>query len=220
MSGMMRNDRKRIATKASWSGRAGALALVGTGLVTALAAAEVASSPDNGAMSRAIVQQKVADGQPPTAAAVRDDKPISPDQMLADAETYEREMKRVVEHAETLRANARRTHDIIRMTCVDDRYGQIKQVWIIAKPRFETIKGLRADEFHMRAQFTIIREGADRMAQLAAEIETCTGDSLDPGIAGRLEEEGRGPNGTVTDPTLPPDPQLDVQRPQQASPYQ
>jgi hypothetical protein len=196
------------------------LALVGTGLVTALAAAEVGSSPDEGAMSRTIVQQKVADGQPPTAATVRDDKAISPDEMLADAERYEREMKQAIEHAETLRANARHSHDIIRMTCVDDRYGQMKQVWTIARPRFRTIPGLRADEFHMRAQFTVIRTGADRMAQLAAEIETCTGDSLDPGIAGRLEEEGRGPNGSVTDPTLPADPIVDLHRPEQASPYQ
>jgi len=218
MSGMMRNDRKRFSTKVRWSGRAGMLALVGTGLVTALAAAEVARSPDDGAMSRAIVQQKVAEGQPPTGAGVRNDKPISLDEMLIDSEKYEREMKRAVEHAEALRANARRSHDIIRMTCVDDRYGQMRQVWTIAKPRFESIKGLREDEFHMRAQFTIIREGADRMAQLAAEIETCTGDSLDPGIAAQLEEE-RGPGGTIVDPTLPPDPMLDVARPEQASPY-
>jgi hypothetical protein len=169
-------------------------------------------------MSRAITHQRVAAADPPPAAGGRNDKAMTADEMLAAADKFEREMKRTFEHAETLRVNARRTRDIIRMTCVEDRYGQIRQIWIIAKPRFETIKSLRDDEFPMRAQFTIIREGADRLRQLADEIENCTGDSLDSPAAGLVDEAGQNP-GSIVDPTLPADPVLDVPRAPDASPY-
>ncbi|HVU51392.1 MAG TPA: hypothetical protein VHL80_11930 [Polyangia bacterium] len=195
-----------------------ALAIVGTAFVTALAAAQMAAKTDDAAMSRTIAQQQVAAGQVP--AAVKDkNKPISPDEMLAGAETYEQEFNRTLEHAEAARASARRSRDIIRTTCVEDKVGQMKQVMAIAKPRLTTIKGLTGDEFHMRAQYTILREGAERMRQLNDELEQCAGDTA--GSVGdiRLEDERNGPGSSITDPTLPATPGIDVQRPGQASPY-
>jgi hypothetical protein len=219
MSGIMRRiDGTRLSTNIVWRGRLGRFALVGTGLATAFAAAQIATKPDDAQMARTIAQQQVSSGQSPVGKGLRDNKPMSVDDILVESERYGREMKKIFEHAETLRVNARRTRDIIRMTCVDDRYGQIRQVWIIAEPRLETIKGLRDDDFHLRAQFTIIREGADRMRQLADEIETCTGDSLENPALGLIDEAG-SPTGSITDPTLPANPVLDVARPPDSSPF-
>jgi hypothetical protein len=214
---MGRKDPSRRSSSIVWRGRAVTLALVGTGLVTALAGAQMATKPDDSEMSRVIAQQQIAGGQVPKTKKDTG-KAMTPDEMLAGAEAFDHEMTRTIEHAENARILARRSRDIIRMTCVDDKQGQMKQVFAIAKPRFTTIKDLVNDEFHMRAQFTIIREGAERMRQLADELEACTGDGAEWVGDIRLEDE-RGPGAQVTDPTLPADPTLDVARPGPASPY-
>jgi hypothetical protein len=216
---MRRKDPARRSTILRWRARAVTLALIGTGLATALATAQMATKPDDAEMSRAITRQQVGGGQPPAAVAGgRNSGPMTQDQMLTGAETYASEMNRTIEHGENSRVSAYRSKDIIRMTCVDDKLGQMKQVLIIAKPRFETIKLLTADEFHMRAQFTIIREGAERIRILADEMDNCTGDALDHIGVARINEEG-APSDSIVDPTLPANPTLDVARPEQASPY-
>jgi hypothetical protein len=218
MSGIMgRKDPARHSRNILWRGRAVKLALVATGLATAIAGAQMATKPDDSEMSRAITQQQVAAGQVPK--AKDNGKPMSPDEMLENAEAYEKVMKGALEHAETARVAARRSKDIIRTTCVEDKAGQMKQVYAIAKPRFTTIKDLTGDEFHMRAQFTILREGAERIHQLTDELEACTGDGAETIGDIRLEDEKHIPGSGVTDPTLPADPQQDLQRPSQASPY-
>ena len=194
------------------------LALVSTGLVTALAAAQMAAKPDEGAMAHAITQQQVSAGQAPGAARDRS-RAMTPDEMLTAADAYEAEIKRTLEHGETLRVSAYRSKDIIRMTCVDDKLGQMKQIFVIAKPRFGTIKGLTSDEFHMRSDFTTIREGTERIRQVAAELEACAGDSIEYVGAARIDEETQGPGAIPVDPTLPAEPQLDVARPAEASTY-
>jgi hypothetical protein len=215
---MGRKDPARRSTNILWRGRVVKLALVGTGLVTALAGAQMATKPDDGAMSRTIAQQQVASGQAPPAVKAQA-QAMTTDEMLEGADKYEQEMKRAMEHAETARVSARRSRDIIRTTCVEDKAGQMKQVFVIAKPRFTTIKQLTNDEFHMRAQFTILREGAERIHILSDELEACTGDSAEAIGDIRLEDEQHIPGATVTDPTLPADPQIDLMRPTQASPY-
>jgi hypothetical protein len=211
--------RKDHSRKILGRGRAVTLAILGTAFVTALAGAQMATKPDDSAMSRAIAQQQVAAGQAPTGAK-DSGKAMSIDEMLVNADTYENQMKRTLEHGESARVSARRSRDIIRTTCVEDKVGQMKQVFAIAKPRFSTIKTLTGDEFHMRAQFTIIREGAGRMRVLADELEACTGDSAEAIGDIRLEDERNGPGGSVTDPTLPALPIVDLARPEEASTYQ
>jgi hypothetical protein len=216
---MRRKDPARLSRNILWRGRAMTLALVSTGLVTALAAAQMATKPDDAAMSRAITKQQVSAAQVPSAPHDRG-RAMNPDEMLEASEAYEGEIKTTLEHAETLRIAAYRSKDIIRMTCVDDKVGQLKQIFNIAKPRFETIKQVTSDEFHMRAQFTTIREGTERIRQVAAELETCTGDSLEYVGAARINEEAHGPGVIEGDSTLPPNPTtIEIERPSQASPY-
>jgi hypothetical protein len=227
MSGTMlrnastRHSRTRISrafTSRFWRGRALQLAIVSTGLVTAIAAAQIATKPDQDPMSRAIAKQKVTVGQPANAAPERQRQPLSPEQMLAAAESYDADIKMALEHGETLRVGAYRSKDIIRMTCVDEKLGQMKEISGIAKPRFTTIKQAGIDEFTMRNQFTTIREGAERVKQLAEEMEACVGDALDDVTMGKINEEQRGPGASIADPTQPPTPTIEVERPGFASP--
>lgn len=225
---MRRNDHGRHALDnlrrgraLLWRGRALKLALVSTALVTAIAAAQMATKPDDDAMSRAITHQQVAAGQAvkKPGAAGRQDKALTPDQMLVATASYEVDMRQAIAHGEVMRVSAYRSKDIIRMTCVDEKLGQMKQVVNIAQSRFSSIKETTGDEFQMRSQFTVVREGWERVKVLADEMENCMGDSLDAVAVGQLNEEGNGPNASVTDPTQPPAPTFVLDRPGYASPY-
>jgi hypothetical protein len=218
---MSRNDLTRHWRNRPWRMRAVWLALAATGLATAaFAGADFTGWPDANKLGRTIMRQRVAAGESAGAPArVRQDTPLTADQMFAASATIEVEMQKQIEHAESLRIEAYRTRDIIRMTCVDERLGQMKEVWGIVRPRFTTIKTAVGDELNLRGQFNTIREGADRMNQLSADLEQCTGDTLDSATAGRLPGEENGPGAAVDDPTLPPNPTTTFDRPGYASPY-
>ncbi len=54
--------------------------------------------------------------------------------------------------------------------------------------------------------------------ELATEVEACMGDSLDAVTIGRIKEETPTTD-TIFDPTRPPTPTHDIDRPGEASPY-
>jgi hypothetical protein len=196
------------------------LALAATGLATAaFAGADFAAKTDNQAMDRALTRQRVAAGEPAKAPAKRQDSPLTADQMFAALGSYEADMDKALEHGESLRVHAYRSRDIIRMTCVDEKLGQMKEIVGIAKPRFATIKSAANDELRLRSQFTTIREGWERVNQLSADMESCMGDTLDQVAIGKLNEEDTGPGASVDDPTRPPSPTNFIERPGYASPY-
>jgi hypothetical protein len=217
---MSRNDLTRHWRNRPWRVRAVVLALAATGLATAaFAAADFTGWPDANKLGRTITRQRVAAGEPAKTARARQDTPLTPDQMFAAAASWENEMSKTLEHAETMRLQAYRSRDIIRMTCVDERLGQMKEVWAIVKPRFTTIHAATGDELSLRSQFTTIREGAERIAQLADDLEQCVGDTLDSVSATRLPGEDNGPGAAIDDPTLPPNPTTTpLDRPGYASP--
>ena len=172
-------------------------------------------------MAAAIVAQQIADGQGARRPGPGEDKPLTTRmQILAAAAKLEVDMRQAVAHGDASRVSAYRSKDIIRMTCVDDKVGQMKTVLSIAEPRFRSIKVTSGDELSLRSHFSTIREGWERIKQLDAEIENCMGDSLDAVAVGLINEEGSGPNASVTDPTQPPSATFVLDRPGQASPYQ
>lgn len=210
--------RRNLRGRHTWRTSALWLAIVGTGLATAIATAGMTTKDDAKAMTRAITRQRVVAGLAADAPAPKKESPFTADEMLAAAASFEQEMNTVLAHGETLRIAAYRSRDIIRMNCIDDKLGQIMTIITIAKPRFTTIKGLTGDLFHMRADFTTIREGAERVKELVGELESCLGDVLDATTLDKLGQENT-PGSAETDPTLPPEPSHQVDRPGNASPY-
>ena len=121
------------------------------------------------------------------------------------------------EHGETTRIQAYRSRDIIRMTCIDDKLTQMKEVLNAAAPRQLAFSRLVDDELRMRQHFVVLQQARNRVMELAAEIEACMGDTLDAVSNGRIREET--PTDAVLDPTRPPSPTRDIERPGEASPY-
>ena len=131
---------------------------------------------------------------------------------------YNTESKTAYEHAESTRIAAYRTRDIIRMTCIDDKLSQMKDVINVATPRLMAFPRLVSDELKLRQHFLVLQLARNRVMELATEVEACMGDSLDAVTMGRIKEETPTTD-TIFDPTRPPTPTHDLDRPGEASPY-
>jgi hypothetical protein len=201
-------------------GRILKLTLALTGIAGGVYAADLATTPDAPDLGQTIVAQRVGEGQLVKAGQVgrHQVESYSADQMLDLAQTYDKEMRAAIEHAEDVKILAYHSRDIIRMTCIDDKVAQIRTVINVAQPRFLTLRTFRTAELVMREQFSVINQAHDRIAELSAQVDACLGDSLDAVTMGKIQEE-EPPGGDINDPTRPPSPIIDVDRPPEASPY-
>ena len=126
-------------------------------------------------------------------------------------------MQTAVQHAEDVRLIAYRSHDIIRMTCVDDKINQMKTLARLADTPTLMLRTFKSQPIVMRAQFDVISRTHDRVSALGAEVDACMGDNLDAVTVGKIQEEQA--TATIDDPTRPPSPIQAVDRPPEASPY-
>ena len=196
------------------------------GLAGGVYAAEQATDPSQPAgdeLARTIAAQKASEGQ--SAELVRPNKvsehqvePFTPDQMLQLADQYGKEMTAASEHAENLRILAYRSRDLIRMTCVDDKLRQITVIIKLVEPRIASLATVQGDKLILQEHFLLVQQARERVAELAAEAEQCMGDNLSAVGLGRLKEE-TPPAADDFDPTRPPAPTVDLDRPAEASPY-
>jgi hypothetical protein len=131
---------------------------------------------------------------------------------------YDAESKTAYEHAENTRIAAYRTRDIIRMTCIEDKLTQMKDIINVATPRLLAFPSMASDELRMRQHFLVLQQARNRVTELASEVEACMGDVLDAVTVGRLREE-TPPTDSIFDPTRPPTPTQEIDRPGEASPY-
>jgi hypothetical protein len=208
--------RAKRVSRAKWAVR---VAFVTLGLAGAVYAGEQATAPSPEELSQTIANQKVREG---TVAKTPVDEhqveKLSPPQMMELVGRYDLESKIAYEHAETTRIQAYRSRDIIRMTCIDDKITQMKEVLNVAAPRVRAFPSLAPEELRMRQHFLVLQQARLRVQELATEIEDCMGDTLDGVTFGRVKEETPvGDN--VFDPTRPPTPGREVERPGEASPY-
>ena len=74
--------------------------------------------------------------------------------MLILAPKYAAEMQTAIEHAQDVRIVAYRSHDIIRMTCIDDKVAQMKTLSNIAPPRLLMLRTFKAEPIVMRTSST------------------------------------------------------------------
>ncbi|HXU62738.1 MAG TPA: hypothetical protein VN962_13605, partial [Polyangia bacterium] len=112
-----------------------------------------------------------------------------------------------------------RSHDIIRMTCIDDKVDQIKQVITLTESRYLMLRSFKSQVIIMQSQFAIISAAHARVRELTTEIDACMGDSLDAVSIGRIEEETLPPTNAINDPTRPQSSITSIERPPEASPY-
>jgi hypothetical protein len=184
------------------------------------AADQIADPAGDGDIGKVISEQRVTDGQRVTGPTDEHQREkLRPEQMLELGTKYRQEMKDALEHAETVRIEAYRSRDIIRMTCIDDKISQMKTVIKIAEPRAADLHTLMGEEIVMQQHFSIVRQAHDRVNEISAELEDCSGDS--PYIPAYIPRTAEQPatDTEVADPTRPPSPTQDVDRPSEASPY-
>ena len=189
------------------------------GLAGAVYAADEATAPAKPDLNRAIVTQMVNEGQLANALpnAPADSKYTS-EQMMILAPKYAADMETAIAHAQDVRVVAYRSHDIIRMTCIDDKITQMKTLENLASPRMMMLRTFKGEPIVMRAEFDVISQAHDRVSALGSEVDACMGDNLNAVSAGRIQEENQ-PTTDINDPTRPPLPLQAIDRPPEASPY-
>jgi hypothetical protein len=188
------------------------------GLAGAVYAADQAAEPPKQDVNKVIVQQLVNDGQlANTAPNAPADNTYTAEQMEMLAAKYKADMQTALEHAETVRLTAYRSHDIIRMTCVEDKIAQMKTVATLAETPLLMLRTFKAEPIVMRTQFDVISQVHDRIAVVATEVDACMGDNLNAVTNGTINEEATPT--TALDPFHPPTPFVPVDRPPEASPY-
>ncbi len=189
------------------------------GLAGAVYAADEATAPAQPDLNHTLVTQLVNEGRLanalPNAPA---DAKYTSEEMMILAGKYAADMEGAIEHAQDVRIAAYREHDIIRITCIDDKIIQMKTIENLASPRMMMMRTFKAEPIVMRGEFDVISRVHDRVIALAAEVDACMGDNLDSVSAGRIQEENQFQTDN-NDPTRPPMPIQAIDRPPEASPY-
>jgi hypothetical protein len=208
--------RKRTG-RFTWIVRGGLATLL---LAGAVYAADQVTAPAADDLNKTITDQRVKEGVPAKLAQdpEHQSEKLTHEQMIQLLGRYDAESKQAYEHAENTRIAAYRTRDIIRMTCIDDKLTQMKDVINVATPRLLAFPGMASDELKMRQHFLVLQMARNRVMELATEVEACMGDVLDAVMIGRIREETPVTD-SIFDPTHPPTPTHDVDRPGEASPY-
>jgi hypothetical protein len=188
-------------------------------LAGAVYAADQVTAPPPDDLSKTITAQRVMQGDLAKPQDIENQRvKLTADQMIDMAGKYDAESKAAYEHAETTRIEAYRSRDIIRMTCIDDKLTQMKQILTGVAPRLLAFPRLVSDDLVMRQHFLVLQQARNRVLELATEIEGCMGDTLQGVSMGRIKEETPTAD-VVYDPTRPPTPGREIERPGEASPY-
>jgi hypothetical protein len=214
---MQRGMRVKRTRRTVWILR-GALATLGLAGAVYAADQVTAPPPPPDDVTKTITEQRVKHGELAKPPDIENQRvKLTADQMIEAAGRYDAESKSAYEHAETTRIEVYRSRDIIRMTCVDDKLTQMKQILTVVEPRLLAFPRLVSDDLVMRQHFLVLQQAHNRVLELATEIEGCMGDTLDGVAMGRIKEET--PTDVVFDPTRPPTPGREIERPGEASPY-
>jgi hypothetical protein len=234
-----RSHRRARDARPTWRVRAVqlALALAGTGLMTAIATAAIGAKqgPSGDAMTSLLLAQQVAAGVAPTAppsagpaSAPATTPPSSSADaqaraaILAEAAVIEQKLHQSLDHTEKLRAAAYKAKDMIRLNAITAKLTDMKQIMGVAQAALDALRQPGQDLFVMRAKLSTLRQGLDGMKEAEAAAESAEGGDVNSvnGMTGTPAETGN--NTGETDPSNLGTPSLDNQplpRPTQASPY-
>ena len=144
---------------------------------------------------------------------------LTPEEMVNQSKEYGRNMNDVLKRVQTLQEQAKREKDIIRLNCVTDKVVQVRVNISIAEQSMASLQEAvtRADEGERTHEFTRLTIVNQKVQVLGAEAENCIGEDLSFVGATRIDVEV-DPNIPTYDPTLPPAPGIDIERPGEASP--
>lgn len=144
---------------------------------------------------------------------------LTADEMLAQSREYAKSMNDTLKRIQVLQDQAKRDKDIIRLNCVTDKVVQVRVNISIAEQSMAALQEAvtRADEGERTHEFTRLTIVNQKVLVLGAEAENCIGEDLSFVGATRVDVE-IDPNIPQYDPTQPPAPGIDIERPGEASP--
>jgi hypothetical protein len=165
---------------------------------------------------------------PPSAAAgpgapadvsVKQRPTLTPEEMINQSREYAKNMADVLKRIQILQDQAKREKDIIRLNCVTDKVVQVRVNISIAEQSMASLQEAvtRADEGERTHEFTRLTIVNQKVQVLGAEAENCIGEDLSFVGATKVDIE-IDPNIPQYDPTQPPAPGIDIERPGEASP--
>ncbi len=140
--------------------------------------------------------------------------------MISLSEQYQVEMKAAVDRVETLRMQAYKSRDLIRMTFLDDKLTQISVVVKMAEPSAKALAH-ETESLTMRAHFSLVQQARDRAKEILADAEAAVGEDIGTVSAGTPQGE-ETQSSVANDPTRPGAAIHDLEtgdRPGEASPY-
>lgn len=143
---------------------------------------------------------------------------LTADEMVSQSKEYFKTMNDVVKRIQVLQEQAKRQKDIIRLNCVTDKLVQAKVNVNIAEQSMASLQEsiVRADEGGRTHEFTRLTIVNQKVLVLGAEAENCIGEDLSFVGATRVDVDV-DPNIPQSDPTQPPAPGIDIERPGEAS---
>ena len=144
---------------------------------------------------------------------------LTPAEMVNQSKDYFKSMGEVLKRVQTLQDQSKRDKDIIRLNCVTDKLVQVRVNMNIAEQSMAALQEAmtRADEGQRTHEFTRLTIVNQKVLVLGAEAENCIGEDLSFVGATRVDVE-IDPNIPTYDPTQPPAPGIDIERPGEASP--
>ena len=162
-----------------------------------------------------------AGGAAPGAAdvSVKQRPTLTAEEMVTQSREYAKNMGEVLKRIQVLQDQAKREKDIIRLNCVTDKVVQVRVNISIAEQSMASLQEAvtRADEGERTHEFTRLTIVNQKVQVLGAEAENCIGEDLSFVGATRVDID-IDPNIPTYDPTLPPAPGTDIERPGEASP--
>jgi len=190
--------------------------LLTTAFVTSTFLAQGAPAPAPIADPGAAAPGAAGDGS--VDVSVKQKSMLAPGEMVNQAKEYFRSMNDVLKRIQTLQDQAKRQKDIIRLNCVTDKLVQGKVNLNIAEQSMSSLQEniARADEGGRTHEFTRLTIVNQKVSVLGAEAENCIGEDLSFIGATRVDVDV-DPNIPQTDPTQPPAPGIDIDRPGEAS---
>jgi hypothetical protein len=160
-----------------------------------------------------------AGGAAPADVSVKQRPTLTPEEMVNQSREYAKNMGEVLKRIQVLQDQAKREKDIIRLNCVTDKVVQVRVNISIAEQSMASLQEAvtRADEGERVHEFTRLTIVNQKVLVLGAEAENCIGEDLSFVGATKVDVE-IDPNIPVYDPTQPPGPGIDIERPGEASP--
>ena len=155
----------------------------------------------------------------PADVSVKQRPTLTPEEMVNQSRDYAKSMNEVLKRIQVLQDHAKRDKDIIRLNCVTDKVVQVRVNISIAEQSIASLQEAvtRNDEGERVHEFTRLTIVNQKVQVLGAEAENCIGEDLSFVGATKVDVE-IDPNIPQYDPTQPPTPGIDIERPGEASP--